>query len=198
MSYDRTVTAYHGCDEEVARRILDGEAFKPSKNDYDWLGHGVYFWEYGLDRAYRFALAQQRRGKIQSPAVIGALVQLGECFDLMDTRFTHDLRQFFPDWAQSVRAEGAELPRNAGSTPDLKLRRLDCAVLNAYLDLSSRGGVVYDTVRCGFIEGGPAFEGSGIYLESHIQIAVRTPRSIAGVFRPNLSKVRPQEERQTP
>lgn len=30
-------------------------------------------------------------GKLKTRAVVGAILQLGECFDLMDTRFTRDL-----------------------------------------------------------------------------------------------------------
>ncbi len=44
--------------------LLEGQPFKPSVNDYDWLGHAVYFWEYGADRAWRFSLEQQKAGKI--------------------------------------------------------------------------------------------------------------------------------------
>ena len=56
MHYDRTVIGYHGCDETVAEQLLDTGVFKPSTNAYDWLGHGIYFWEWGLDRAcYRSA-----------------------------------------------------------------------------------------------------------------------------------------------
>jgi hypothetical protein len=45
------------------------------------LGSGIYFWEYGYDRAMQFALEQQARGKIATPAVVGAIIQLGRCFD---------------------------------------------------------------------------------------------------------------------
>jgi len=38
MQYARMVVGYHGCDAEVAERILDGTPFTPSRNDYDWLG----------------------------------------------------------------------------------------------------------------------------------------------------------------
>ncbi len=82
------VIAYHGCDAAVAEQLLQGEKFRKSRNDYDWLGEGVYFWEYGAARALEFARDQARRGKLSRPAVVGALVQLGRCFDLMDTRFT--------------------------------------------------------------------------------------------------------------
>jgi len=41
---------------------------KKSQNDYDWLGSGIYFWEYGADRALRFAHDQKARGKLETPA----------------------------------------------------------------------------------------------------------------------------------
>ncbi len=38
------ILAFHGCDQstfdEVVRR---GRMLKSSTNDYDWLGHGIYF-----------------------------------------------------------------------------------------------------------------------------------------------------------
>jgi hypothetical protein len=84
-------------------------------------------------------------------------------------------------------AQGTLVPENAGSTPDQILRRRDCAVLNVYLDwLEREPGDFYDSVRCGFVEGDPAFEGSGIRHRSHVQIAVRNPACVLGVFRPTM------------
>jgi len=186
MRYDRVVLAYHGCDAAVAERLLAGEPFRKSENDYDWLGAGVYFWEYGADRALRFAHDQQRRGKVAEPAVIGALVQLGNCFDLMDTAYAGDLASAFREYRSFAEQDGRKLPRNAGSTPDKKLRRLNCSVLNYYLESVEAYGVRFDTVRGGFVEGECAFPGSGIFRESHIQIAVRNPACILGVFRPEV------------
>ena len=188
MKYDRTIIAYHGCDAEIAERLLRGEPFKRSQNDYDWLGEGIYFWEYGADRALRFAHDQKRRGKLETPAIIGALVQLGRCFDLMDTRFTNELSFAFEKCRQLHQQSWKPLPENRGSTPDKLLRRRDCAVLNFYLSwLPENGADSYDTVRCGFVEGPPAFPGSGIRHQSHVQIAVRNPACIVGVFRPTLT-----------
>jgi hypothetical protein len=51
----RTVVGYHGCSRETVRRILEGEPFIPSTMQYDWLGDGIYFWEYGPFRAYEWA-----------------------------------------------------------------------------------------------------------------------------------------------
>jgi hypothetical protein len=187
MKYDRTVIAYHGCDAETAARVLDGEPFKKSQNDYDWLGAGIYFWEFGADRALKFALDQKRRGKVMRPAVVGALIQLGRCFDLMDTRFTDELVIAFEMQKRLHDRDGQPLPANAGKTPDKRLRRRDCAVLNTYLARLEENGVIYDTVRCGFVEGPPAFEGSGIRHQSHVQIAVRNAACVVGVFRPTMT-----------
>jgi len=186
VRHDRVVVAYHGCDAAVADRLLAGEPFRPSENDHDWLGAGVYFWEHGADRALQFARDQQRRGKVAEPAVVGALVQLGNCFDLMDTRFTGELANAYQQYRSMLARAGAMLPRNAGTTPDKKLRRLDCSVLNYYLDWRRQLGRTFDTVRCGFIEGERAFPGSGIFQHSHIQIAVRSSTCILGVFRPTV------------
>ena len=171
MKYDRTVLAYHGCDASVAERVLSGDPFRPSENDYDWLGSGIYFWK--------------RRGKIRKPDVVGAILQLGSCFDLMDTRFTDDLPVAFEMFKRAHEQSGQLLPRNSGKTPDRKLRRLDCAIVNFYLRwLKDNQDAAYDTVRCGFVEGPPAFQGSGIRQQSHVQVAVRNPACVVGVFRP--------------
>lgn len=184
MHYDRQILAYHGGDVETVQRLLDGEPFLPSDNDYDWLGRGVYFWEYGADRAQRFAEEQHRRGTVRKPAVIGAILQLGKCFDLLDTRFTSDLAMAVGSWTAMAAAAGIVLPANAGRPQERKLRRRDCALLNWYLGQAEAAGATYDTVRGGFVEGSPIYEGSGINRETHIQIAVRSSTCILGVFRP--------------
>jgi hypothetical protein len=45
----------------------------------------------------------------------------------------------------------------------------------------------YQTIRGPFEEGPEAFAGSMLKMETHIQIAVRDPDCILGVFRPNFS-----------
>jgi hypothetical protein len=37
------ILGYHGCDANVAKKLIDGKPFKKSENDYDWLGPGIYF-----------------------------------------------------------------------------------------------------------------------------------------------------------
>jgi hypothetical protein len=138
MRYDRTVIAYHGCDAQVVDRLLAGEPFRKSRNDFDWLGEGVYFWEYGFDRALQFAEEQRKRGKVERPAVVGALLQLGNCFDLIVTRCTNELRRFFPSFRASYDRNGWSLPHNSGATRDRLLRRRDCAVINLPRDAGQR------------------------------------------------------------
>ncbi len=186
MSIPRTVFAYHGCDETAAERLLFGEKFKHSENSYDWLGSGIYFWEYGPNRALRWAENQKRRGKIKNPAVVGAIIALDRCFDLLDTKFTADLGSAFEVWRTILEKQGAEPPENTG--PEKRLRRRDCAMINWYLGELERQGDGYATIRGAFLEGAPAFPGSEILLESHIQITVRNPACIIGVFRPRMGE----------
>jgi hypothetical protein len=89
MNYDRLVVAYHGTSRAIAERIFAGEPFGVSRNDHDWLGAGIYFWEGGADRARKWATEKHRA----DAAVVGALIQLGRCYDLMDTKYTRDLAE---------------------------------------------------------------------------------------------------------
>ena len=51
------VLGFHGCDRAVAAKILQSrsEHLKASKNSYDWLGTGIYFWLNDPQRAYEWA-----------------------------------------------------------------------------------------------------------------------------------------------
>lgn len=186
MGHERVVIGYHGCDINVATQILAGQPFAASSNAYDWLGHGVYFWEYGPDRALKFAQVQVGRGRVSRPAYVGAELRLGRCFDLLDTRFTGDLAAYYLVWKKRLRARGLALPQNAGKAPYFMKRDLDCAVINSYLDALAAVGTPYDTVRGCFLEGRRVFPRSGIYREAHVQVAVRTRACITRVFDPTL------------
>jgi hypothetical protein len=62
-----------------------------------------------------------------------------------------------------------------------------------YLTALAEEGLRYDTVRCAFVEGRPAFPGSGIRSESHIQIAVRNPACVVGGFQAHNGEVMSQK-----
>ena len=54
------VLAYHGLDRELGEKILTGkQGLVPSENGYDWLVHGIYFWEEDYNRAAEWAYKRQ-------------------------------------------------------------------------------------------------------------------------------------------
>ena len=175
--FSRIVLAYHGCEAAFAEALIRGELrvedWQPIRNPYDWLGHGIYFWEFAPRRAMTWG------GKGD---VVGAVIQLGLCLDLTDVYHTNMLRAEYKVVRQARRMQGVPLPRNKG-----KRRDLDCLIINEFVKDNALDGITFQTVRCPFLEGRPAFPGSGIRRESHIQIAVRDRAAILGVFRPNLS-----------
>ncbi len=67
------VLAYHGCDKSLAEKIITGqEQLWHSERPWDWLGHGIYFWEDSPTRALHWAQEESRKtnGKVTTPAVI--------------------------------------------------------------------------------------------------------------------------------
>ena len=191
LSYQRTVFAFHGCDRRIAEAVLAGKmTLTASLNTYDWLGKGIYFWEHGPARALEWATQQSRRKDthIKHPAVLGAVIQLGNCFDLLDVQFTEALSRSARQLEQSIIAQGGALPINQTigiDDFDWLRRDRDCFVLNNILPvIEHTDSINYHSVRGVFQEGEPAFHGAGIKLKSHIQIAVRDPRAIIGYFHP--------------
>lgn len=173
--FARVVLGYHGCEPGFAELLYRGDvpvaSWRPSRNVYDWLGHGIYFWEYGLERAKQWGKG----------GVVGAVIQLGRCLDLTDLEFTKDLAASCQALTRSARRRKTPLPENRGFR-----RELDCLVINHTVKMARARGNPFQTIRCPFLEGAPAFPGSAIFRESHIQLVVIDPKSILGIFRPNL------------
>ena len=195
LSYQRTVFGFHGCDRRVAEDVLTGKVkLTASLNTYDWLGMGVYFWEHGPRRALEWATQQSKRkgSHIKHPAVLGAVIQLGNCFDLLDVQFTELLSNSARDLEAALASEGISLPENQTiglQDFDWLRRERDCFVINQSIPaIESMMGSPFHSVRGVFQEGDPAFKGAGIKLKSHIQIAVRDPRAIIGYFRPESTQ----------
>jgi hypothetical protein len=157
--------AYHGCHVEVAQRILSGEPFIHSKNKYDWLGEGVYFWEDAPHRAWEWA---DRNCGVHA-AVLKAEIRLGLCLNLLDTRYFEGLQRAYDLIVERNQRAGRKMPRNT----DDKRHYLDKVVIDEFCEAWERHGVIYQTVRGCFPEGAPIYEGSKILRETHVQIAVR-------------------------
>ena len=191
LLYQRTIIGYHGCDRSVVDKVLLRHArLEASQNDYDWLGAGIYFWEYGSSRAWDWAdgISKRRPASVKEPSVIGAHIHLGVCFDLLDIRFTDMLADLYPSFEQTLQKQGVAVPTNEGShgsDRDLVRRKLDCAMLNWAIPVIEKElGVQFQTVRGVFQEGIPAYPGSGILRKSHIQVVVRDKACILGYFLP--------------
>lgn len=189
---------FHGTDEKTAQKIFAGdEHLTPSENDYDWLGHGTYFWEYSPQRAFQFVQEkfrwQKRKDKV---AVIGAIIDPGHCFNLLDAASLDFLEM---GYGALLEERGGEefLPKN-GDGKELWNRHLDCAVINMVhqirvltqstqwiADNPGKPSLLsYDTVRGAFWEGGPIYPNARIEKKSHVQICVRNLDCIKGYFRP--------------
>jgi hypothetical protein len=177
------VLGYHGCDAAVAERLLKNLAFKPSHNDYDWLGEGVYFWEANPLRGLEFARESLKRkdSKIKKPTVVGAVIDLGYCLDLTTSRGLQQARSAYEELKSVFDTANRPLPQN--QTDGLR-RNLDCQVINYVHRLEAgRGNPLFDTVKGIFIEAPDLYPGSAFGSKNHIQIAVRNLDCIKGVFR---------------
>ncbi len=190
LDYQRMVIAYHGCDQKTAKAVLLGtDELNPSMEVWDWLGHGIYFWEHGPERALDWA---KNHLKIKKPAVVGAYINLGSCFDLLDVRHTRQLKSAYKGLKANAAALGHEMPKNLPGyegDKDAVRRELDCAVINFWMSQGDEaiGDFAFQTVRGAFTEGKTAYPGARIMEKTHIQIAVRDPSCILGYFRPKLS-----------
>jgi hypothetical protein len=182
------VLGFHGTDAETVRRILNSHTahLRPSTNDYDWLGDGVYFWENDPERARSFIIEKMRReADDREPAVVGAVIDLGFCMNLVDRPALLELKAAHEDLAEDFGILGLPLPVNEGPTDDLLRRFLDKAVFDHMHKLRERGGLdPYQTVRSPFLEGKPLYANTFFKLKTHIQIAVRDAGCIKGYFLP--------------
>lgn len=182
------VLGFHGCDAKIGESILKTSNLHllPSKKEYDWLGHGIYFWEGNPARALEWAKKCQSEGFIQTPFVLGAIIDLRHCLDLFDGAALEQVKEAHKKLMAALSLANLPIPQNIGRTPDKAGRKLDCAVLN-FLHESHKERRVYaeyDSVRGPFLEGDELFPSSGFRSQNHIQLCVRNTACIKGYFRP--------------
>lgn len=195
-SLPNLIIGFHGCDMETYDKVIkSGEMLKPSNNKYDWLGNGIYFWEQNLGRAWEWAKksSEKSKGKIKTPAVIGAVIDLGFCLNLLDDECINLLEKQYKILQLSATLYGNTLPqnKNTGDNKDLLLRNLDCAVIeNLHRQRNEDNERPFDSVRGVFFEGNPIFPTSGFMQHSHIQICVRNPNCIKGFFSPRKADIK--------
>ncbi len=184
------VYGFHGIDKSSAFRILTQvDSFRHSNNKYDWLGNGVYFWENNLERAKQYAIQDSKRAasSVKVPFVLGAVLELGNCLDLLDQKYNDFLKVAYQQLKQDLDAEEIPLPKNKNFNSndfDFKARELDCAVIRYACALAEDSGEPFDSIRAAFIEGDALYEGARFYSENHIQLAIINLDCIKGIFLP--------------
>lgn len=184
------IIGFHGgdrsvCEDVVSRKIKN---LRKSNNSWDWLGKGIYFWENNPQRALEFAKEQASRqgSSIKEPFVLGAVIDLGYCLDLMDSSNLKLLSKSYETLKEVM--ELAEKPLPINSSPkdcehrnDLLIRRLDFAVIEHLHTITEKP---FDSVKGIFIEGKPLYENAGFREKDHIQLCIRNPNCIKGYFLP--------------
>ncbi|MDH2435626.1 hypothetical protein QCD60_24170 [Pokkaliibacter sp. MBI-7] len=190
VSHPTLVLGLHGCDEEVGRALVNGTIpLKESTNDHDWLGPGMYFWENNLQRAKDWASKGNPSSSIKTPFVVGAVIDLGECFDLLNQAYIDMLADNYQLYIDTLQSTGFPVPTNHLG-PDRLVRRLDCGLFNflwnRLRDPSLPRELIteFDSVRAAFIEGDELYPTAGFRKQNHIQIAIRNPNCIKGYFIP--------------
>ena len=122
------VLGFHGCNVDTYELVVQqGKHLKPSENEYDWLGNGIYFWENSYERAYDWAVAKYG----ENARVVGAILDLGYCLNLTDYRSAEVLKLGYSLLETYRSLSDMEMPENrkGRSQTDLLLRNLDCAVI---------------------------------------------------------------------
>lgn len=183
------ILGFHGTDRSVVEKVvMQIDQLRASNNSWDWIGHGIYFWEYSASRAMEFAQMSSRRkhSSIKRPAVIGAVLDLGYCLDLLDYGNLAMLKNVY----DVVSSEQIILPRNramSGKTGDLLFRDLDCRVLERLHEFNLQNNEPpFDSVKAVFWEGPLLYPNAGFREKNHIQICVRNPDCIKGFFIPKI------------
>ncbi len=173
---------FHGCDLRVALDVVTRKkGLQPGSSRYDWLGSGVYFWEDNPRMAWVWArhTAKQRPQIIQTPAVLGAVIDLTDCLDLAQMGASTILESAYEALAQEVARAGGTMPQNIGEEE----RYLDHAVFETLHELRKTQNLPpFKTVRALFQSGVPVFPNAGIHKWDHVQICVRDARVIEGCF----------------
>ena len=130
---------------------------------------------------------------IEVPAVIGAVIDLGNCLNFLDQGAVELAKDRYEEIVAESTAAGKPIPRNINpprmiGSPDRIWRRLDRAVIEAIHQLiSDSGEPEFDSVRAVFLEGNELYPQAGFLERTHIQICVRNPGRILGYFRPRLA-----------
>ncbi|MEI6891966.1 MAG: hypothetical protein V5783_07325 [Pontiella sp.] len=186
------VLGFHGCDKKVAEAVFAGKSkLKKSTNEYDWLGNGIYFWENNPQRAMEYArnlklYPKRCSKKIREPAVVGAIIDLGNCLNLLDAKSITIVKEANALYEEICKNNDIPLAHNqpVRNSKELLLRYRDCAVIELlHASRETRKESALSSARGMFTEGKSLYKNAGFHEKNHIQICIRNPNCIKGYFR---------------
>ncbi len=115
--------------------------------------------------------------------MVGAIIDLRRCLDLSTSAGTDEVSKAYRSFVATIEAAGVPMPKNRGGS-DMLLRNLDRAVIeHLHVVRKAKNLPEIDTVRGFFFEGDRLYPEAGFFGKTHVQICVREPSCIHGVFR---------------
>ena len=102
-------TSKHAADL-VARNVK----FEPTREEFEWLGRGVYFYQ---EPSVAWARAQQRLRELgERPTLVRVEIDLSGCLDFLDPRVAKSVRNSYSAYRRYEERDGllSCLGRNAG------------------------------------------------------------------------------------
>lgn len=187
--YRRTfapVLGFHATERTTAEKVIAGELMlAPSENAYDWLGHGIYFWEKSFERARQYGEVQVQRGKLFEPVVLGAVLDLGRCLDLTEVAGIQEIVDAHAVFESLCSTLKLDPPKNRPfrSGGEKLIRELDCGVFNTLHEMRARERKPrYDSIRAVFTEGPRAYQGTTFQKLTHVQLVMLNANCIKGYF----------------
>jgi hypothetical protein len=184
MPQQHLVRGYHGTTLPRAQQIVATGQIRISRNDYDWLGQGAYFFQDAPLRAWKWATEWVAPRANEPAAVISADISLKHCFDLVDLanwRYlllahgrmaaTSSLPAQRPPVVRSPTGRRVHILSPAPVTGRSGHNALDCAVAKLAIAVYRKIRPV-QSVRGAFVEGQQLYDNSYFFDHSHVQIAV--------------------------
>jgi hypothetical protein len=198
VSSGQLVIAYHGCDITLRDDLVSGRVthLNHSKNKYDWLGSGAYFFENDLDRALLFAehshnypAKRYTAQPIATPAVVGAVLSISRWLDMTTQDGIREYINALKPMLNGFEEKGTVVPTNHAASEDDKdviLRELDRSVFDFIHQARENKSELpeFQAVRGAFQQGKELSENSGFQESTHIQISLRDNRCVLGWFLP--------------
>ncbi len=210
MSHSNLVLAYHGCDITLRDELLAGLThLKASKNAYDWLGTGIYFYEADPDRALEHATTVRDHPErflaasaIASPAVIGVALDVSRWLDMSTHTALHEFKAASKTCQEGFGAKNQPVPQNGPAfegDKDNLYRPFDNAIFTTLHGLRAQECAKairqqrfddaaelrpYQAVRSAFSQGQKIADHSEFKTKNHTQIALIDNGCIRGYFIP--------------